>query len=65
MIKGFLNATEIGIVKQLRLGRLYQEIADENCTSINVVRNHCRNIFWKLQVHSRKDACEKFYRTIV
>lgn len=54
-----LSRREQEIVHQLALGKSYQEIADDVLLSIETVRTHIRNIYRKLQVHSRAEVIEK------
>jgi len=41
-------------------GRLYKEIADDHNISINTVKKHLKNVYRKLGVHNRTNACNKF-----
>jgi len=50
-----LTRREQDIVHQLALGKSYQEIADDVLLSVETVRSHIRNIYRKLEVHSRAE----------
>ncbi|NTW23461.1 MAG: response regulator transcription factor [Lentimicrobium sp.] len=50
------------LLKALSKGFQYKEIADQMCISIETVRTYVRNIYEKLQVHSRIDAINKVFR---
>ncbi|MEJ2637456.1 MAG: response regulator transcription factor [Calditrichia bacterium] len=55
-----LSGREQEILSFLSKGYRYKEIADVLCISIETVRTHIRNIYEKLQVHSRTEALLKF-----
>ena len=55
-----LTDREQEILSFLSKGYRYKEIADILCISIETVRTHIRNIYEKLQVHSRTEALLKF-----
>jgi DNA-binding NarL/FixJ family response regulator len=57
-----LSDRELEIVDALAKGYRYKEIADRYFVSIETVRSHIRNIYEKLQVHSRTDAINKVYK---
>ncbi|MFI5222560.1 MAG: response regulator [Bacteroidia bacterium] len=57
-----LSERELEIVDALAKGYRYREIADKYFVSIETVRSHIRNIYEKLQVHSRTDAINKVFR---
>lgn len=54
-----LSSREIEILSYLSKGYRYKEIADLLYISIETVRTHIRNIYEKLQVHSRTEALLK------
>jgi DNA-binding NarL/FixJ family response regulator len=58
---GELSNRENEILSYLAKGYRYKEIADLLCISIETVRTHIRNIYEKLQVHSRTEAVLKYF----
>lgn len=54
-----LSEREIQILKQLSTGRSYAAIGKEIYLSVDGVRHHIRNIYQKLEVHSRSEAIAK------
>lgn len=54
-----LNERETQILKQLATGRSYAAIGKEIYLSVDGVRHHIRNIYQKLEVHSRSEAIAK------
>ncbi len=58
-----LSNREIEILNYLSKGYRYKEIADLLFISIETVRTHIRNIYEKLQVHSRTEALLKVQST--
>jgi DNA-binding NarL/FixJ family response regulator len=56
-----LSAREYEILESLAKGYRYKEIADKLFISIDTVRSHIRNIYEKLQVHSRTEALNKVF----
>ncbi len=54
-----LSSRESEILSYLSKGYRYKEIADKLFISIETVRTHIRNIYEKLQVHSRTEAILK------
>lgn len=54
-----LSEREIQILKQLATGRSYAAIGKEIYLSVDGVRHHIRNIYQKLEVHSRSEAIAK------
>ena len=56
-----LNKREHEILELLAAGFRYKEIADKLFLSIETVRTYIRDIYSKLQVHSRTDALNKLY----
>ena len=57
-----LSKREEEVLHHLSQGCLYKEIADRLSISIDTVRKHLKNIYSKLQVHSRTDAVVKYLR---
>lgn len=56
-----LREREREILKLLTSGLHYKEIGTSLNISIDTVRSHIRNIYEKLQVHSRAEASAKFF----
>lgn len=54
-----LNDRELEILEQLAKGESYAAIAKTVFLSVDGVRYHIRNIYQKLQVHSRSEAVSK------
>lgn len=54
-----LNEREIEILEQLAKGKSYAAIGKVVFLSVDGVRYHIRNIYRKLQVHSRSEAVSK------
>ena len=57
-----LSRREQEILDLLVKGYRYKEIADTLCVSFETVRSHLKNIYAKLQVHSRTEAVVKYLR---
>ncbi len=57
-----LSLREKEILQQLSRGNPYKKIAGDLHISTETVRTHIRNIYEKLQVHSREEAIRKAYR---
>lgn len=57
-----LSKREQEILDLLVKGYRYKEIADTLCVSFETVRSHLKNIYAKLQVHSRTEAVVKYLR---
>jgi DNA-binding NarL/FixJ family response regulator len=57
-----LTVREKEILICLEKGLRYKEIAFNLSISMDTVRSHIRNIYEKLQVQSRTDALNKYYR---
>jgi len=55
-----LSSAEIRTMEQLCKGKLYKEIAHENFISINTVKKHLKNVYRKMGVRNRTEACERF-----
>lgn len=56
-----LSAREREILDLLAAGYRYKEISDKLFLGVETVRTYIRNIYSKLQVHSRTDAVNKLY----
>jgi DNA-binding NarL/FixJ family response regulator len=56
-----LTPREREILDLLAAGFRYKEIGDKLFLGIETVRTYIRNIYSKLQVHSRTDAINKLY----
>ncbi|MFN4111046.1 MAG: response regulator [Ignavibacteria bacterium] len=54
-----LSEREIDVLKRLKLGKDYKEIAQELFISPSTVRKHIENIYLKLQVHNKIQAVQK------
>lgn len=54
-----LSDREIEILKELATGRSYAAIGKKIFLSVDGVRHHIRNIYQKLEVHSRSEAIAK------
>ena len=57
-----LTDREKEILHQLARGLQYKAIAADLFLSVETVRTHIRNIYEKLQVHTRSEAIQKAYR---
>ena len=57
-----LTNREKELLNSLQKGFRYKEIADKMGISIDTVRSHTQNIYQKLQVQSRTDALNKYYK---
>jgi two-component system, NarL family, response regulator LiaR len=55
-----LSTREIEILQLLSEGKLYKEIADVKCISIETVKKHIGNIYKKLHVANKIEAVNKF-----
>jgi DNA-binding NarL/FixJ family response regulator len=51
-----LTEQETNILQDLAKGKSYKEIAKERFISENTVRSHVKNIYGKLQIHTRAEA---------
>ena len=58
-----LTQREKEILQQLGRGMQYKGIADHFSLSTETVRTHIRNIYEKLQVHSKEEAIRKAYKS--
>lgn len=56
-----LNKREREILDLLAAGYRYKEIAEKLFLGVETIRSYIRNIYSKLQVHSRTDAINKVY----
>lgn len=56
-----LNAKEKEILDLLAAGYRYKEIAEKMFLGVETIRSYIRNIYSKLQVHSRTDAVNKVF----
>jgi DNA-binding CsgD family transcriptional regulator len=54
-----LSERELQILEQLATGRSYAAIGKKIFLSVDGVRHHIRNIYQKLEVHSRSEAIAK------
>lgn len=55
-----LTDREMDVLRLLARGMLYKEISDELSVSFNTVHTLVRRIYDKLQVHTRRQAVERF-----
>lgn len=51
-----LTARETEVLERLAQGKSYTSIADELFVDKETVRTHIKNIYWKLEVHSKAEA---------
>ena len=51
-----LSARETEVLKAVASGKSYTKIADELFVSRETIRSHIKNIYHKLDVHSKADA---------
>ena len=58
-----LSARELEVLKLLADGHTYKTAADTLSVSVDTMRFHTRNIYNKLQVHSKSAALLKAFRT--
>jgi len=54
--KKILTPTELNILKKLRTGLTYAQIAEENVVSSHTIHTHVKNIYRHLNVGSREEA---------
>jgi DNA-binding NarL/FixJ family response regulator len=55
-----LTASEQEVVHGLKAGLSYQEIADKRFVELSTIQHHVRNIYQKLEVHSRAELMLKY-----
>ncbi len=54
-----LSGRETEVLELLSKGKSYTNIAEDLFIDKETVRTHIKNIYWKLEVHSKADAIEK------
>ncbi len=54
-----LSARETEVLELLAKGKSYSGIAEELFVEKETIRTHIKNIYWKLEVHSKAEALEK------
>ena len=54
-----LSSRETEVLELLSRGKSYTNIAEELFIDKETVRTHIKNIYWKLEVHSKAEAIEK------
>jgi len=54
-----LTHRETEVLELLARGKSYTHIAEELFVNKETIRTHIKNIYWKLEVHSKADAIEK------
>ena len=54
-----LSSRETEVLELLSRGKSYSNIAEELFIDKETVRTHIKNIYWKLEVHSKAEAIEK------
>ncbi len=54
-----LTARETEVLERFAEGKSYSSIAQELFVDKETIRTHIKNIYWKLEVHSKADAIEK------
>ncbi len=57
-----LTARETEVLELLAKGKSYTTIAEQLFVDKETVRSHIKNIYWKLEVHSKAEAIEKAIR---
>jgi DNA-binding NarL/FixJ family response regulator len=57
-----LTSRETEVLELLSKGKSYSTIAEELFVDKETVRTHIKNIYWKLEVHSKAEAIEKALR---
>ena len=58
-IKFPLTDREFEILKDLYEGKTNQQLADKNFVSVNTIKTHLKNIYEKLETHSRSESLAK------
>ncbi|MFO1522396.1 MAG: response regulator transcription factor [Kiritimatiellia bacterium] len=59
-LQSVLSDREQAVIQLLAKGARYKDIAESLYVSIETVRSHIKNIYTKLQAHSRTEAVNKF-----
>lgn len=54
-----LTSRETEVLELLSKGKSYSTIADDLFVDKETIRTHIKNIYWKLEVHSKAEAIEK------
>jgi DNA-binding NarL/FixJ family response regulator len=54
-----LTTRETEVLELLAQGKSYSGIAQQLYVDKETIRTHIKNIYWKLEVHSKADAIEK------
>ena len=54
-----LTQRETEVLELLAVGKSYTHIADDLFVNKETIRTHIKNIYWKLEVHSKAEAIEK------
>ncbi len=54
-----LTQRETEVLELLAKGKSYTHIAEELFVNKETIRTHIKNIYWKLEVHTKADAIEK------
>ena len=57
-----LTAAENRVMASIAEGKLYKEAAAENNISVNTVKKHLKNVYRKLEVRSRREACIQYLK---
>lgn len=57
---GTLTEKELVVVRMLQEGHTYETIARQMCVSVDGVRYHVKNVYRKLQVHSKGELIRRF-----
>ncbi len=57
-----LTDREFDVLKALVDGLSYQEVADRLFIAVDTVRHHVRNIYRKLEINSKAEAINKYWR---
>ena len=56
----FLTKSEVRTLEPLCDGKLYKEIAYDQNVSINTIKKHLKNVYRKLGVTNKTNACIKY-----
>ena len=54
-----LTPRETEVLELMVKGKSYTNIADQLFVDKETIRTHIKNIYWKLEVHSKAEAIEK------